>query len=150
MSYTPYYFHWVIVTKYRALTLSPLHDEELYSYIGGILKNNHFQPIKINGTANHIHILAQAPSAFDPSKMVGEIKRATSFWMGRNPGKFPHFAKWSHEYGGFTVSENRVESLKQYIANQKEHHKFVTFETEYFGFLSDSQKQTFRWDYFDT
>ena len=38
---------------------------------------------------------------------------------------------WQAGYGAFSISPSHVETLKQYIANQEEHHRRVTFQNEF-------------------
>ncbi|MHC5159175.1 MAG: transposase, partial [Planctomycetota bacterium] len=42
---------------------------------------------------------------------------------------------WQNGYGAFSVSSSRVDSVKRYIAGQKEHHRTVTFQEEFLEFL---------------
>ncbi len=37
---------------------------------------------------------------------------------------------WQGGYGAFAVSESQCEEVMQYIANQREHHRHVTFQEE--------------------
>ena len=42
---------------------------------------------------------------------------------------------WQDGYGAFSVSPGHVDNLVQYIANQHEHHKQVSFKEEYVELL---------------
>jgi hypothetical protein len=42
---------------------------------------------------------------------------------------------WQRGYGAFSVSESHFEIVKEYIANQKNHHRVKTFKDEFVGFL---------------
>jgi len=46
-------------------------------------------------------------------------------------GKMPaqHF-QWQAGYAGFSVSQSNVENVRQYIENQAEHHRRLTFQDE--------------------
>ena len=43
--------------------------------------------------------------------------------------------EWQKGFGAFTVSYDRVEAIRKYVRNQKEHHKTKTFQEEYIEFL---------------
>jgi hypothetical protein len=43
--------------------------------------------------------------------------------------------KWQEGYGAFSYSHSALDQVISYIANQKEHHKKLTFREEYTGFL---------------
>jgi putative transposase len=47
-------------------------------------------------------------------------------------GKF----EWQQGFGAFTVGYSQVETVKQYIINQEEHHKVNSFRKEYIEFLN--------------
>jgi hypothetical protein len=42
---------------------------------------------------------------------------------------------WQRGYGAFSVSQNELEDLVTYVANQEEHHKVRTFQEEYLALL---------------
>ncbi len=62
-------------------------------------------------------------------RYVQHIKSVSSRWLSQNP-HFPHFERWTREYGAFTCSYKDRERVIEYVRNQKEHHKTVPFEEE--------------------
>ena len=52
--------------------------------------------------------------------------------------KFPLFTGWGEGYAAFTYSRNDVETITNYIKNQQEHHRVITFTEEYRKFLIDN------------
>jgi hypothetical protein len=70
----------------------------------------------------------------DPSNrhtdFVKEIKVSSSIWM-KNSNLFPAFKGWAVGYGSFTCSYRDLDGLIEYIKNQQEHHKKISFEEEY-------------------
>jgi REP element-mobilizing transposase RayT len=63
------------------------------------------------------------------------IKGESSFWVNKQKilkGKF----EWQDEYIALSVSESGISKVRQYIANQEEHHRKKTFTQEYEEFLS--------------
>jgi putative transposase len=130
------YVHIIFHTKYNEPLIRPDVEDELYAYIGGIIKENQSQPIKINGIENHIHILAIMSKNIALSKFVEEIKRNSSRWIKTKGEHYQNFA-WQGGYAGYSVSQSVVERVKKYIENQKEHHQKVTFKDEYEQFLQE-------------
>ena len=57
-----------------------------------------------------------------------ELKKASSIWVHETIG-LKTFA-WQEGYGAFTVSATARDQVKQYIANQAEHHRVKTFREE--------------------
>lgn len=130
------YVHIVFHTKYNQALIKPEVEQELYAYIGGIIKENQSFPIRINGVADHIHILATMSKNIALAKFVEEIKRNSSRWIKTKGPEYQNFA-WQGGYGGFSVSPSVLERVKKYIENQKEHHKKVAFRDEYLQFLTE-------------
>jgi len=130
------YVHIIFHTKHNQPLIHPEVERELYAYIGGVIKENGSVPIKINGTEDHIHILATMSKNIALAKFVEEIKRNSSRWIKTKGDDYQHFA-WQGGYAGYSVSQSVVERVKKYIENQKEHHKKVSFRDEYVQFLAE-------------
>lgn len=130
------YVHIIFHTKYNQDLIGANIEPELYAYIGGIIKANGSFPIKINGTENHIHILATMSKNIALAKFVEEIKRNSSRWIKTKGEQYQDFA-WQGGYAGYSVSQSVVEKVERYIDKQKEHHKTVSFQDEYRKFLDE-------------
>jgi putative transposase len=66
--------------------------------------------------------------------VVGQAKKSANDWLrARGPG-FANFY-WQGGYGAFSVSQSAVEEVRDYIRNQREHHKRVSFQDEFRAFL---------------
>ena len=115
------------VAKY---TIKQDHVNELYAYITGIIKHKNSHLYRINGIENHMHILTDMHPSIAPADFLRDIKASSSFWM-KKAKLFPSLAGWEKGYGSFTCSYRDVNMLIEYIKNQQEHHKTVTFEDEY-------------------
>ena len=57
-TYRQIFYQIVFGTKYRKPTIEKKHDEELYKYIWGIIKNKKCTLYRINGMEDHIHIMS--------------------------------------------------------------------------------------------
>jgi REP element-mobilizing transposase RayT len=130
------YIHIVFSTKYRKPLIQTEIEEELYAYIGGIIKNLKGNSIKINSVSNHIHILTTLPKTVTLSKYLEEIKRSSSKWIKTKGTDYKNFS-WQRGYGAFSVSSYKVNVVKNYIAKQKEHHKSQDFKEEFIEFLDE-------------
>ncbi len=130
------YVHIIFHTKHNQNLIGADVETELYAYIGGIIKANESIPIKINGTENHIHILATMSKNIALAKFVEEIKRNSSRWI-KNKGEHYHSFAWQGGYAGYSVSQSVVKKVARYIDNQKEHHKVISFQDEYRKFLEE-------------
>ncbi len=122
-------FHIVINTYCRKKTIPQEHKHELYKYINGVIEGCHSQLIRINGTENHLHILVDLHPTVSLASLVQAIKQSSNKWMSVNQS-FPAFEHWGKEYFAFSVSHTSCENVKNYIINQEEHHRKLTFEEE--------------------
>ena len=129
-TYRQIYYQLVFGTKYRKPTITKEQDEELYKYIGGIIKNKNCKLYRINGVEDHIHIMSDLHPTICLSDYVKDIKVASSLWM-KESGKFPLFEGWQEGYGAFTYSVREKDMIINYIKNQKKHHKTENLYDEF-------------------
>jgi REP element-mobilizing transposase RayT len=118
-------------------TVNSDNADQLYEYITGIIKNKNSHLYRINGIADHLHILTDVHPSVALADFVREIKVSTSIWM-KNSGLFPLFKGWAEGYGSFTCSYMDMGRLVDYVKCQQEHHKKKTFEEEYRNLLLES------------
>ena len=140
--------HFVFSTKERNPWIQTDVEEELYQYICGVCRNLDCPVIKINGVADHIHVLLQLGRTIAISKLIAEMKSSSSRWIKTKGNQYGDFA-WQGGYGGFSVSRPSLEGAKKYLSSQKEHHKTVTFKEEFLIMLQRAQipyDEKFLWD----
>ena len=138
MSYTQLLYHIVFRTKYGKNSIPKQHKKELYAYIMGIVNNKKSKLYRIGGTENHIHLLVDVHPTFSMSDFVKGLKEYSSKWLATNPN-FPDFESWAVSFAGFTYNINEKQTIFNYIKNQEEHHKTVSFEEEYRQFLIENR-----------
>ena len=80
-SYRQVYYHIIFGTKNRESTIAPSHEDELYKYIAGIIKNHQCKLYRINGMPDHIHIFTDLHPSVCLSDLVKNIKVASSIWL---------------------------------------------------------------------
>jgi REP element-mobilizing transposase RayT len=137
MSYTQLLYHIVFRTKYGKNTIPEQHKTELYGYILGIVNNKKSKLYRIGGIQNHIHLLVDIHTTIAVSDFMKELKEYSSKWLKSNPN-FPYFEGWAVSFAAFTTNFDNKQPIIDYIKNQKEHHKTVSFEEEYRKLLSDN------------
>ena len=127
--------HTIFSTKDRRPVLrdKPLRDE-LHSYVGGILVKQNCQPIIVGGVEDHVHILSVLSRICEAAEMVKEVKRGSSLWLKTKAPQLQDFA-WQNGYGMFSIGFSQVDTVRQYIAGQEDHHRQVSFQDEYREFL---------------
>jgi putative transposase len=128
-SYCNLLYHIVFATKGREPWLTPPIRARIHEYLGGAIRHGNGIAIIVNGTADHIHILAKLRQDKAISKVIGELKANSSGWISRTFKEAGGFA-WQEGYGAFTVSDSQVPKVRGYIERQEEHHRTVSFVEE--------------------
>jgi REP element-mobilizing transposase RayT len=129
-SYCNLLYHIVFSTKRREPWLTPEIRARTYQYLGGAIRDEEGIAMIINGTADHVHILAKLRQDKAVSKLIGELKANSSGWISRTFEGAAGFA-WQEGYGAFTVSESLAPKVRRYIERQEEHHRSVSFLEEF-------------------
>lgn len=136
------YIHLIFSTKEH---LPFLRDEtirsSLHSYLGSISKKLQCPPILIGGEEDHVNVLARFGRTITQAERVKELKRVSNIWL-KKQGEFEGF-EWQGGYADFSVSQSKLERVKQYIANQQEHHRRISFQDEVRSLLKKHQVE---WD----
>ena len=134
MSFTNLLFHIVYSTKFRKPMINAAWEDELYRYIGGIVRGQNGTLLSIGGVADHVHLLAKLSPATAISEVLQQVKANSSKWVNERSDVHLRF-QWQPGYAAFSVSESQVEKLRLYIANQKQHHLKTSFANEFLKLL---------------
>jgi REP element-mobilizing transposase RayT len=125
------YLHVVFSTKERRPFLK---DREfrarVHAYLAGTCKNLDSPALIVGGVEDHVHILCRLGKSIEVATLVRELKRESSKWIKAEQPKLSQFY-WQAGYGAFSISPSHVTALKEYIANQEEHHRKTTFQDEF-------------------
>jgi len=80
-SYTNLLYHVIFSTKNRQPLIRDVYEARLYDYIGGTIRGLKGVLLEINGTQDHIHVLAKLPPDKALSDVLRELKAGASGWM---------------------------------------------------------------------
>ena len=133
-SYTNLQYHIVFGVKDRQPLITDDIKPRTIGYIAGIINSEKGITIAINAMSDHIHILAILPRDRSISDMMRDIKSHSSMWIRKTFPKSRNFA-WQAGYAAFSISYAGTGKVKEYINNQEEHHKVISFRDEYIAFL---------------
>ena len=136
-SYTNLLYHIVFSTKDRRPLISPEYETQLYDYVGGIVRGVGGISLALNGTEDHIHLLAKLRPDRALSDVLRDLKANATGWMHDVFPSLKNFS-WQRGYGAFTVSQLNVEAVRVYISRQKEHHRKTSFRDEFIQFLREN------------
>ena len=128
------YVHLVFSTKHRERVLPDAVRHDLHAYMGGTLKGMDCTPIEINSEPDHAHVLFLLGRTAALSDVVGGLKKSATDWL-RDRGTAYRAFHWQAGYGAFSVSQSALDEVREYIRNQREHHRVRTFQDEFRAFL---------------
>ena len=129
-TYTQIYIMVVFGVHRRQKLIRNEIESEIYKYITGIIQNKEQKILQINGMPDHIHILITLKPNCSLSDLVRDIKSNSSKFINEKKlflGKF----QWQVGFGAFSYSHSQIDDVINYIKNQKEHHKKISFKEEY-------------------
>ena len=130
--------HVVFSTKFRKPYLADEWRDDLFGYIGGIVKDHKASLLKAGGIEDHVHLFLRIHPEFAISKTIQLLKANSSKWINdqkKLPGRF----EWQRGYGAFSVSQSMSDAVKRYISKQREHHSKQSFVDEYLSMLANHQ-----------
>lgn len=112
-SYSQLKVHLIFAVKYREALLKHPINQEIFSYMGGILKQSNHKPLIINGYYDHVHILMGLNPNHSVSDTIWNLKRASSEFINSKNwfiGKF----QWQEGYAAFTCHPKQIDRLYKY------------------------------------
>jgi REP element-mobilizing transposase RayT len=124
------YLHLVFSTKERR----PLFADadlriRLHEYIGAVSRELDCPPLQIGGIADHVHLLVRHGREVTQSELVKEVKRVSSRWLKAQGAAFKDF-EWQGGYAVFSVSPSNLDRVRDYVANQEQHHRRFDYQSE--------------------
>ena len=126
--------HCVFATKGRSRSIRPEIRDRLWSYMGGIARQNKMTALGVGGSADHVHLVLLLPPAVSAAKAVQLIKSGSSKWL-REQGELYYDFEWQEGYGAFTLGISQVPETLKYVESQEDHHRRRTFREEFEAFL---------------
>ncbi len=122
--------HIVFSTKNREPYIAEAIRANLWAYLAKCLQNQKCFTITVGGVADHVHILCHFTKHASAVEVMQRLKQDSSKFVKTLDPNLERF-RWQDGYGFFGLSPSHVDSVRQYVLNQEEHHQKVTFQDEY-------------------
>lgn len=138
--------HLVFSTKDRLPFLKKEIKPQLHAYLATLARDHDWQCYRVGGVEDHVHLALKQPRTSNLSDLVGHIKRQSTMWLKSEGIDEFH---WQRGYGAFSVSPLHLPELLEYIDQQEQHHKKLSFQEEYRKFLNKYQidyNEKYIWD----
>jgi putative transposase len=133
-TYLSLHCHIVFGTKNREPTIATSWRSRLHEYLGGTIRGLGAYAEIVGGVADHVHLLVGLKATHCLSDVLRELKKGSSGWVHDEIG-VSAFA-WQEGYAAFSVSATARDVVRQYIANQAEHHRIKPFREELIEMLN--------------
>jgi putative transposase len=127
------HIHVIFGTKHQRPLIQSAWRPRFHAYLGGAAKTLEVVPEAVGGVADHVHLLLGIRATHQLADVIRDLKRTSSAWVHESIGEKDF--QWQDGYGAFTVSASMIETVKNYIARQEEHHAKKNFQEEYVEFL---------------
>jgi putative transposase len=135
MAHWRLFYHFIWTTKNREPLLSQDIEANVYRFLHAEANKLYAPLFVIGGTEDHVHVLAAVRPAISPADFVKQLKGSSSRFIGL---EFKRPFQWQEGYGVFSISEQDVPQVIEYVHGQKEHHAK--------GTLVDEWEQTSNWN----
>lgn len=135
MSHVKIWLHAVWSTKNRERILTKDVRKQLFQHIRDNAKQKQIYIDFINGDFDHIHCLVALNADMTVAKVMQLLKGESAYWANKNMSLNSKL-EWADEYFAVSVSESIVNKVRDYIKNQEEHHKKMTFKSECEEFIT--------------
>jgi putative transposase len=117
--------HFIFSTKNR-LPLLRDDREDMFAYLGGIVRELGGKAVIVGGTQDHVHMLVRMPLLSGISDVMRLVKTNSSKWMRHLRRDFG----WQTGFAAFSVSMSVLPEVTAYIRDQEQHHRKMTFQQE--------------------
>ena len=130
MTYWRLHYHLIWATHDREPSLTPEREKMFY---GVLYKKGEELGLIIHAAGNvedHVHVVVSIPPKLAVADCVRHLKGASAYAINHMDGSDGKF-KWQSGYGALSVGERSLETVMEYAAKQKEHHKNGTTNEYY-------------------
>jgi REP element-mobilizing transposase RayT len=134
-TYSQIYIQIVFAVLGRQNFIKEHFREELQKYISGIISKKKQKLYSIYCMSDHTHIFGSLKLDISISDLTRDIKANSSSFIKEK--KFVNsLFSWQEGFGAFSYSKSQATKVVNYVLNQPEHHKKITFREEYIDFLN--------------
>lgn len=132
-TYSRIYLHFVWSTKGRAAVI----DREIMTVVLKVFASNAeklgVEILEANGIEDHVHVLLKSSPTTSASDIAKGLKGSSSHFVNHVTLKEDRSRSlyWQDGFGVTSVSPSAVNSVREYIQRQKEHHSDKTTIRDY-------------------
>ncbi len=125
MSFYQLFYHLVWSTKNRQPALTSEVRPIIHGYLRAKASGLGAIVFALDGTDDHVHLVASIPPTIAVARFVGQVKAVASTRFNKSHPDVEHFF-WQDEYGAFSFDGKRLPNLIAYVNQQTQHHSAGT------------------------
>lgn len=129
MSYVKIWLHCVWSTKNRDQIIPHSFRPEVLKHFRENASEKNIILDDINAHENHVHALINLGKQQNLATIMQYLKGESSFWINSKKILPSHFS-WQDDYFAVSVGHSQVDRIRNYIRNQDEHHRKMSWEEE--------------------
>ena len=133
-TYHKIWLQFVWSTKDRSPIITKKLKNKLIKHFKEYGSKNEIYIDIVNGIEDHLHFLIGLNPKQSPAKIANLLKGESSNWVNKNIFIRAKFS-WQEGYSVFSVSPKDINKVREYIRNQEEHHRKMTYLEEVEKFL---------------
>ena len=115
------YYHVWFVTKYRRITLKGEIEKFVKDILAECIARHNYRVLELETNKDHLHMLVETKDKKHLVALVRTLKAISAKEILQTPyfrmGNVRHF--WARRYGYKEIKETEIESIGEYIRNQK-------------------------------
>ena len=123
-------YHIVFAPKFRRKVAYGALRQDIANILSMLCKRKGVNIVEAEICPDHVHMLVEIPPNISVSELVRTIKMSAGRYMKEHKDWFPSFMGWAKSYCAITYSLAERDTIINYIATQKEHHKKLSFSEE--------------------
>jgi putative transposase len=135
-TYHQVYLQLVFAVKYRRAMLHKEWRSTLFGVIGNLINESGCKTLIVNGVEDHVHCMVGLRPVVSISELMKSVKAKSSKYVNDHKLTDQRF-EWQEGYGVFSYARSQIENVYQYIKNQEEHHRKLSFREEYINLLEE-------------
>jgi putative transposase len=138
MSYIRIWVHCVWTTNKRTPYLKDEIRDKVIYHIRDYAIQKGIYIDHINGYLEHLHALISLGGKQTISDVMQKIKGESSFWINKSKLTKLKFA-WQDDFYSVSIGMPQLDTLRQYIRNQEQHHQKKSLEEELDALIEEYQ-----------
>jgi putative transposase len=136
IEYRNLFTHFIFTVLHRESLILEKYRDRIEKYITGIVNHNDSKMYAIYANPEHVHFIVSRSPKLSEEWLATMIANSSEKFINQENLCQIKFA-WQQSACAYSVSKKEVDKVCQYILNQKEHHRKISYQEECDLFLKN-------------